>query len=120
MCVCVSLLLTLTKALKGIVRRKDASPESAARLVSVMYTRCCVDYKYGGHGERLAPHNCRQELSNVHPGSSLLAQSIKNPPAMQETQVRSPSREDPLEEGMATQASTLAWRIPGTEELGGL
>ena len=47
----------------------------------------------------------------------------KNPRAMQETQetwVRSLSREDPLEEGMATHSSILAWRIPRTEEPGGL
>ena len=39
---------------------------------------------------------------------------------MQETQVRSLGREDPLEEGMATHSSILAWRIPRTEEPGGL
>ena len=45
---------------------------------------------------------------------------MKNPPAMQEMQVRSLGGEDPLEEGMATHSSILAWRIPGTEEPGGL
>ena len=47
--------------------------------------------------------------------------AVKNLPAiqkMQETQVQSLGREDPLEEGMATHSSTLAWRIPGTEEPG--
>ena len=44
---------------------------------------------------------------------------VKNPPAMQETQVQSPGQEDPLERGMATHSSVLAWRIPWTEELGG-
>jgi len=39
---------------------------------------------------------------------------------MQETQIRSLGEEDPLEEGMATQPSILAWRIPWTEESGGL
>ena len=39
---------------------------------------------------------------------------------MQETQVQSPGQEDPLEEDMATHSSTLAWRIPWTEEPGGL
>ena len=43
---------------------------------------------------------------------------IKNPPAMQETQVRSLGWEDLLEKGMATHSSILAWRIPWTEELG--
>ena len=45
---------------------------------------------------------------------------IKNLPAMQETWVRSLGWEDPLEEGMATHSNVLAWRIPGTEEPGGL
>ena len=45
---------------------------------------------------------------------------VKNPPAMQETQVQSLDREDPLEEGMATHSSILAWRIPWTEQSGGL
>ena len=45
---------------------------------------------------------------------------VKNRPAMQETRVRSPSREDPLEEGMATHSSILAWEIPWTEEPGRL
>ena len=44
--------------------------------------------------------------------ASLIAQLVKNPPAMQETPVRFLGREDPLEEGMATHASMLARRIP--------
>ena len=44
---------------------------------------------------------------------------VKNPPAMQETWVQSLGQEDPLEEGIATYSSILAWRIPWTEELGG-
>ena len=49
-----------------------------------------------------------------------MAQSVKNPPAMWETQVRSLGREDPLEKEMATHSSILAWRVPWTEEPGGL
>ena len=45
---------------------------------------------------------------------------VKNLPAMQETWVRSLGWEGPLEEGMATHSSMLAWRIPWTEESGGL
>ena len=45
---------------------------------------------------------------------------VKNPPAMQEPQVRSLRQENPLEEGMATHSSILAWRIPWTEEPGRL
>ena len=46
--------------------------------------------------------------------------AVKNPPAMQETQVRSLGWEDPLEEGIATHSSILAWRIPWTEKPVGL
>ena len=53
-------------------------------------------------------------------GASLVALSVKNLPAMQENQVRFLSQEDPLEEGMAAHSSIPAWRIPWTEELGGL
>ena len=49
-----------------------------------------------------------------------MAQMVKNPPAMQETQVRSLGQEDPLEKGMATHYSILAWKIPWTEEPYGL
>ena len=53
-------------------------------------------------------------------GASLGSQTVKNPPAMQETQVQSLGQEDALEEGMATHSSILAWRIPWTEKPGGL
>ena len=49
-----------------------------------------------------------------------MARWVKNLLAMQETQLLSLGREDPLEEGMATHSSILAWRIPGIEEPGGL
>ena len=45
---------------------------------------------------------------------------VKNLPAMQETQVRYLGQEDPLEKGVATYSSVLAWRIPWTEEPDGL
>ena len=51
--------------------------------------------------------------------TSLLAQRVKNLPAVQETQVRSLGWEDPLEKEMATHSSILAWRMPWTEEPGG-
>ena len=59
-----------------------------------------------------------QELEGLPGGSA-----VKTPPAIQEVQERrvpSPGREDPLEDGMATHSSILAWRIPWTEEPGGL
>ena len=52
--------------------------------------------------------------------ASLVAQRIKRLPAMQETRVRSLGGEDPLEKEMATHSSIPAWRIPWTEEPGGL
>ena len=58
----------------------------------------------------------------THPslGASLVAQTVKNLPAVQETWVRSLSWKDPLEKGMATHCNNLAWRITWTEKLGGL
>ena len=55
--------------------------------------------------------------------ASPMAQLVKNPPAMQETQempAQSLGQEDPLEEEMTAHSSILAWRIPRTEEPGGL
>ena len=51
---------------------------------------------------------------------SLVAQTVTNLPAMRMTQLQSLGREDPLEKGTATLSSILAWRIPWTEEPGGL
>ena len=63
----------------------------------------------GGHGNPLQ-----------YSWASLVAQLVKNLPAVPETWVPSLGWEDPLEEGMATHSSTLAWRIPWTKEPGGL
>ena len=49
-----------------------------------------------------------------------MAQMVKNQPAVQETWVLTLGQEDPLEKGMATYSSILAWRIPCTKEPGGL
>ena len=49
-----------------------------------------------------------------------MAQTVKNPPAMQETWVQSMGWEGPLEKGMATHSSILVWEIPQTEDPGGL
>ena len=53
-------------------------------------------------------------------GASLVAQTVKNLPVVQEIQVRSLGRADPLEKEMITHSSILAWRIPWTEESGKL
>ena len=62
------------------------------------------------------------ELINTHYyiWAPLMTQAVKTLPAMQETRVRSLGREDLLEKGVATHSSTLAWRIPWTEEPCGL
>ena len=60
----------------------------------------------------------KEWLSSAWP--SLVAQSLKNLPAVQETRVQSLGQEDPLEKKTATQSSILAWKILRTEEPGGL
>ena len=52
--------------------------------------------------------------------ATLVAQTVKDLPAMQETQIRSPGQTDPLENEMVTHSSTLAWRIPWAKKPGGL
>ena len=59
-------------------------------------------------------------LNFGHVSFSTVAHTVKNLPAIQEIQVQSLGQEDPLEKGMATHSSTLSWRIPWTEEPGGL
>ena len=61
-----------------------------------------------------------QHSTKTMRGASLVAQMLKNLPAMQETQVLSLGQEDPLEKGISTHSSVLAWKIPWTEEPGGL
>ena len=60
------------------------------------------------------------KTSPFNAGASLVAQMVKNLPALQETGVQSLGQEDPLEKGMTTHSSNLAWRILWTEEPGGL
>ena len=59
-------------------------------------------------------------MNYVQYQASRVAQTVKNLPAMWETQVWALGQEDPLEKGMATHSSALAWTIPRTEEPGGL
>ena len=65
-------------------------------------------------------YSCGIMCVQYETGVSLVVQIVKNLHAMQETQVQSLGQEDPLEKGMATHSSTLAWRIPWTEEPGEL
>ena len=66
------------------------------------------------------PGKARVCCSKPPSTASLVAQMVKNLPAMLETWVQSLGWEDPMEKGMATHSSILAWRIPWTEEPGGL
>ena len=62
----------------------------------------------------------KESVEGFRPRASLMAQMVKCLPAMLETRVRSLGREDPLEKEMETHSSTLAWKIPWTEEPGRL
>ena len=73
---------------------------------------------FSGHGPRWIKSLIHYELILTWP--SLVAQMVKNLPAVQETQVRFLRWKDPLEKGMATHSSILAWRIPWTEQPDGL
>ena len=71
--------------------------------------------RFGSNWNRLNNKKLRKvEVCLLGVWASLVAQLVKNPPAMQETWVRSLGWEDPLEEGKATHSSILAWRIPRT------
>ena len=63
----------------------------------------------------LPPGFWRVDTSLCPPQASLVAQTVKNPPAMRETWVPSLGRKDPLEKGIATHSNILAWRIPWIE-----
>ena len=62
--------------------------------------------------------SCQENLISTAKGleTSLVAQTVKRLPTMQETWVRSLGREDPLEKEMASHSSTLTWKIPWMEE----
>ena len=76
---------------------------------------CNLICSLGDSNERL-----HLRITNVVDRAFLVAQLVKNPPTMQKTQVQSLSGEDPLEKEMAIHSSILAWKIPWTEEPGGL
>ena len=72
--------------------------------------------QFAGEGSRLVRNLELLMPTMDFPGGS----AVKHLPAMQESWVQALGQEDPLEEGMATHSSILAWRIPWTEELGRL
>ena len=77
------------------------------------------------HGKEKVVQGQKDEVIVLNSGqliyrAFLVGQMVKKPPVMQEICVQSLDWEDPLEKGMATHSSILGWRIPGTEEPGGL
>ena len=94
----------------------------AAKQTEVYQSGFGVWKKQAGEGAEVNKRSC-----GLHIGiycyiywASLVAQMVRSLPAMQETWVQSLGREDPLEKGMSTLSSIPAWRIPWTEEAGGL
>ena len=75
-----------------------------------------VEGRWGRVSPRWGSHCCGLSCCRA----PLVAQTVKNLPVMQDTQIQSLGREDPLEKGMATHSSILAWRIPRTEGPGRL
>ena len=106
------------------VRISSPVPELLSQNLHVnKFSRCfkctlkCQQYWPSGHFKRFC---CSRGRLLWLQGFCCLAQTVKNSPVRQRTQVPFLSRGDPLEKGMATHSSTLAWRIPGKEEPGGL
>ena len=99
-------------------------PLSFPPFQNVSYNSSWPYHEFNGKGSALTGKACSSPASIYtvcfHIGTSLMAQMIKNLPAIQETQVQSLGQEDPLKKGMVTHSSILAWRIPWTEEPGGL
>ena len=84
---------------------------------------CCLGLRFGDgllHSNRELKRNPGGKTRLISPvkckGASLVAQMVKNLPAVQETHVQSLGRGDALEKGTATHSSIFAWRIPWTEE----
>ena len=83
----------------------------------------CLENPMDGETQQVTVHGVtrvRYDLATKPTRASLVAQTVNNLPAMRETRVRSPGQEEPLEGGMATHSSPLAWRTPWTEVPGGL
>ena len=91
------------------------NPTVYANLCCCSVAKWCWTLQPHGHTRLPSP-----SPSNLDPDKdSLVAQSVKNLPAVQETWVQSLGQEDPLEKEMGTHSSIFAWKIPWTEEPGG-
>ena len=111
---------------------QESGASDPSSLCPIVYFFKAKIYFSGLRGLDLQPSSCCHSLMSpldiillafefllvfIFLWASLVAYAVKNPPAMQETQVRSLALEDPLEKGMAPHSSMLAWRIPRTEGL---
>ena len=106
---------------------KEGSPDTWGNMDELCWVKQATHKKRNAvrshsHGESKTPELMVTERRVVvsRDWASLAAQTVKNLPAVQETRVWSLGWEDPLEKGMATHSSILAWRVLGTEEPGGL
>ena len=107
--------------LPGGVRRLDCQTSVVLGLIQLQVTENQNQDFWkkefvGLHTERGSSKSTGFSIVNA----SLVAQTVKNLLAVQETRIQSLGQEDPLEKGKATHFSVLAWRIPCTEEPGGL
>ena len=93
--------------------RFDSSSKAVTLHIQGLVTSRC------GKNERIKGR-ITWSSSGYSTGTSLVAQMVKHLPAMQETRVQSLGWEDPLQKEMANHSSTLAWKIPWTEEAGRL
>ena len=111
--------------LKGYSRRMARSLAGLASYTRHFcsgpgWSEASLQSVYQGEGKRpkLSLLSCQDFIGTSW--ASLVAQTVKNVPEMTETRPQSLGWEDPLEKGMATHSSILAWRIPWTEEPGGI
>ena len=122
--------------LKAKRTRTQRSPASPSRRLFRAGVKCSVLYSVEYKGLNCFPMELKKTIlskcgETLFPicellfllgmyGASLVAQTVKNLPVMQEAGVRSQGQEDPLEKGKGTHSNILARRIPQTEEPGGL
>ena len=115
--------LNSKESIKIVGKYENQYPITAmdCRMICNIASRGNATYKckiYHKNSERIKPKGIILKLCTY--GVSLVAQSVKKLPAVQETGVWSLGQEDPLEKKMATHSSILAWEMPWIEEPGGL
>ena len=98
--------LRISVSLKEVLEKEAIDGTERDRLLN----SCAEEFRL---------HLILETVTKTFFSASLAAQTVKNLSAMQKTRVQSLHQEDPLEKGMATHSSILAWRIPWTEEPGG-